>query len=82
MNAVPTIRLRHLAKRVHALGPRPLYELLKELAAGADPLETVETYAALDPDVVHALGADDFPPPFVAASQLEEWEGRSDAVTF
>ena len=25
---IPEVRLRHLARQVHALGPRPLYELL------------------------------------------------------
>jgi hypothetical protein len=55
-------RLRHLADRIHRLGPRPLHELLCELAGGAEVLTRSEAYAALDPQTVHALGADRLPP--------------------
>jgi hypothetical protein len=55
-------RLRHLAERLHALGPRPLFEFLVEVAAGADLVDRLERYADLDPDVVHRLGADRMPP--------------------
>ena len=40
--SVPTARLRRLAAQVHALGERPLYELLRELVAGRDPVERIE----------------------------------------
>jgi hypothetical protein len=55
------LRLRHLAGRIHALGPRPTFELLCELAGGADVMARCERYAALDRDVVHALGGDQLP---------------------
>ena len=42
-------RLRFLARRIHRLGSRPLYELLRELVDGADPLPQLEAYAALAP---------------------------------
>jgi len=56
-------RLRHLAARIHALGPRPLFELFSELAAGADLVPRLERYAVLDPQVVRFLGGSDMPPP-------------------
>lgn len=55
-------RLKHLAAKVHALGPRPLFELFKELEKGADLLPRLERYAMLSPDVVAALGGRDMPP--------------------
>jgi len=54
----PPERLRLLAARLHALGPRPLFELLRELDAGADLGSRLERYARLDPHLVHLLGAD------------------------
>jgi hypothetical protein len=42
-------RLRHLAQRIHSLGPRPLFELLRELDAGADVADALERYARLAP---------------------------------
>ena len=47
-------RLRFLAQRIHRLGSRPLYELLRELVDGADPLPRPEAYAALAPLAVIA----------------------------
>jgi hypothetical protein len=55
-------RLRRLAERMHALGPRPLLEFLREIIAGADAVERLERYAELDPNVVRDLGADRMPP--------------------
>jgi hypothetical protein len=55
--------LRHLAHCIHALGERPLFELLAELKAGADLIPALERYAALDPSIVRALGGDRLPPP-------------------
>ena len=56
--AIPDVRLRHLAQRLHDLGPRPLCELLREIISGADPVHRLERYAALDAQVVKALGGD------------------------
>jgi hypothetical protein len=58
-----TARLRLLAARLHRLGERPLFELLRELDAGADLWARLERYARLDPDIVRYLGADQLPPP-------------------
>ena len=59
-------RLELLVERVHQLGPRPLYELLAEIAAETGERELIrkklERYAELDPRIVEALGADGFPP--------------------
>jgi hypothetical protein len=59
--SIPDVRLQRLAARLHALGPRSTYELLRELAAGADLFIRLEVYARLDPDVVRALGGDVLP---------------------
>src|SRR6266478_5433532 len=54
-------RLRHLASHLHRLGERPLCEFLSEVIQSADPLERLEIYGRLDPDIVRALGADKLP---------------------
>ncbi len=60
------LKLERMVQRVHSLGPRPLAEMLAEiaLATGAPDLiaDRVEAYARLDPEIVRALGADRFPP--------------------
>jgi hypothetical protein len=55
-------RLRELAKHLHRLGPRPTFEFLCELAAGADLYESLEQYARLDPSICKYLGSSDFQP--------------------
>ena len=57
-------RLRLLAERIHRLGPRPLHELMLELAAGAEAWPRFEAYAALSPlaDFIAELGGDQLPP--------------------
>jgi len=58
---IPRERLRRLARKIHALGPRPLYELLAEIDAGANFRDRVEVYARLDPNIVRVLGGSDLP---------------------
>ena len=55
------LRLRHLARRLHALGERPLLEFLKEALSGADLGERLEVYGALDPEIISALGGSALP---------------------
>jgi hypothetical protein len=59
--AATTEHLRRLASRIHELGPRPLFELLAEIASEGEPLRRIEAYAALDSNVVRQLGGSDFP---------------------
>lgn len=60
---IPEVRLRHLAGRLHAAGPRPVLEYLREIILkGADPAERLEAFAGLDPAIVAAIGADVLPP--------------------
>lgn len=47
--ALPRERLACLARKIHGLGERPLYELFCELDAGANLHERLERYAALEP---------------------------------
>jgi len=55
-SGVDPARLRCLARRLHALGERPLYELMRELVAGADPVARLEVYCRIDPAILAALG--------------------------
>jgi hypothetical protein len=63
---------------VHRLGPRPLSELLREIGARTQQRALVDSltarYARLDPDLRHAVGADQFPP----RSSLRLVRGRRD----
>ena len=66
-NAAPPpsiARLRLLAERIHELGPRPLFELMFELANGAEAVPRFEAYAALSPlaGFIAELGGDQLPP--------------------
>jgi hypothetical protein len=60
------IHFQWLVTQVHRLGPRVIAELLAEI--GAEFLIRVsierklERYAALDPQIQRAVGADRFPP--------------------
>jgi hypothetical protein len=58
-------RLRYLVGQIHKLGPRPLFELLRELASGADLSSALERYAKLGPltNFISHLGGDQLPPP-------------------
>ena len=61
------LRLQRLAERLHALGPRPVFEFCRELAEAyginADVQRRLERYAGLDPAFILVLGADYSPPP-------------------
>ena len=56
------VRLQHLAKHLHTLGPRPLFHYLDEVECGRDLREHLEAYARLDPHIVAALGGSHFGP--------------------
>jgi hypothetical protein len=58
-------RLRHLTGKIHKLGPRPLFELLRELALGADLMFVLERYARIAPlaGFITQLNGDRLPPP-------------------
>jgi hypothetical protein len=54
-------RLRRLARHLHLLGERSVYELLREIIGGRDSVERLEVYARLDADIVAAIGGDRLP---------------------
>ena len=58
-------RLRYLAAQIHPLGPRPLFELFREVEAGSDLLQTLERYAKLEPltEFISDLGGHRLPTP-------------------
>ena len=68
-NGAPFIRLRFLAKHLHELGQRPLYELLKELIERDEGewvarflVSRLERWAEFPPFVIKAIGASDLQP--------------------
>jgi hypothetical protein len=58
---VPDARLRRLARHLHQLGERSVYEILREIIGGRDPVLRLEVYAECDPDFFEAIGADKLP---------------------
>lgn len=65
-NSEKSIRLQHLAAALHALGPRPLFEFLREIEAGADVRQRLEVYAALPVALIRGYGGDQFAPALFA----------------
>jgi len=55
------VRLHQLARRLHSLGERPLFELLREIVSGADAVDRLEAFARLDPAIVALLGGSALP---------------------
>jgi hypothetical protein len=64
---IPRERLARLARKIHRLGERPLFELFRELATGANLHECLERYAALAPltGLIQSLSGDRLPRPGV-----------------
>ena len=60
----PSIRVTPPGRAHHQLGPRPLFELIFELANGAEVPPRLEAYADLAPlaDFIAELGGDRLPP--------------------
>jgi hypothetical protein len=59
------MRRQRLCVRIHALGPRVLFELISEIERRGlgDLDERLERYAALDPELLALLGGDRFAAP-------------------
>jgi hypothetical protein len=50
-------RTMRLARHLHDLGPRPVYEALVAVEAGGDLLTVLEQYERLSADLMQAMGA-------------------------
>jgi hypothetical protein len=61
MDFISEARLRLLARRIHRLGERPLFELFRELDDGTDLSSTLEAYAKLPADLIREYGGDRLP---------------------
>ena len=66
--ATTAIKFQRLVAHLHALGPRPVAELLTELVgtdeqARRDVFHLLEKYSGLDPSLVRVLGGSGFPAP-------------------
>jgi hypothetical protein len=60
-------RIQRHAESIHAGGPRVIGELIAEIISKhPDVAARVEAYAALDPAIVRAIGADRFVTPFAS----------------
>ena len=70
--APTAVKFQRLVGHLHALGPRPVAELLTELVgtdeqARSDVFCLLEKYRGLDPALVRALGGNDFALPPIHA---------------
>ena len=66
------VSVTSVAEHLHRLGPRPTYELLREIAASAAVVERLERYAALTSKVVRAVGAEEMPLVAVAVPEANK----------
>jgi hypothetical protein len=57
------VRLQYLARRLHALGEKPLFHLLDEVERGAPLRQRLEKYAKLPPNFIRSHGGDRFAEP-------------------
>jgi Holliday junction resolvase RusA-like endonuclease len=62
--STPKVRLQFLARRLHALGPKPLFHFLDEIECGADLRTHLEEYSALPANLVKDYGGAEFLDPF------------------
>jgi hypothetical protein len=62
---LPPARLRRMAEQIHALGPWPLFNLLRDVDEGRDLHTVIKSYAGIYPlrGFIEALGGRDMPPP-------------------
>ena len=80
MNTLPSdLRTHRLVEKVHDLGPKPLFYMLREIANGADVARTLAAYADLPADFICALGGDRFTTPLriVDGGRPDNFGGRS-----
>jgi hypothetical protein len=66
------IRLQYLARRLHALGPKPLFHFLAELESGAPLRPHLEEYATLPRDLINAYGGDQFAPDVFLSREVDQ----------
>lgn len=64
------LKRQRQAAHLHLLGPRPVLEALIEVAAGVELDTVLSDYARLDPEVMIALGGDNFPPNIFAVGSI------------
>jgi hypothetical protein len=55
---VDDARLRRQSAHLRRLGDRSVYEYIRWIADGADPIEALNAFDRLDPSIVKYLGAD------------------------
>ena len=73
------VRLQYLARRLHALGVKPLYHYLDEVERGEPLRPHLERYAVLPADFIKAHGGDQFAPSIhmlggtAMTAQLRSW---------
>lgn len=61
-NVVADVKRQRQIEHVHRIGARAVAELLYEVAEGEDLDRALDAYGRLTPDLLKAVGADDFAP--------------------
>jgi hypothetical protein len=56
-------KFQRLVGKLHGLGPLALLHFLREIDGGASVSDRLPIYAAIDPDILRALGGDKLPAP-------------------
>jgi hypothetical protein len=56
-NSITGRELEGLAHRLNSMGPRVIYEMLRDMLSGRDPAAIVADFARLDPATFAALAA-------------------------
>ncbi len=62
VDVVADLRRQRQIEHLHLLGPRAVGELLREVAEDDDLDRALEAYGRLTPDLLKALGGDEFSP--------------------
>jgi hypothetical protein len=58
-------KFQRLVGKLHGLGPLALVYFLQEIDGGASVVDRLPVYAAIDPDILRALGGDKLPAPMI-----------------
>jgi hypothetical protein len=64
-HTLPTAAFQRLTGKLHQLGPLALLYFLREIESGASVVDRLPVYAAIDPDILRALGGDKLPAPIL-----------------
>jgi hypothetical protein len=64
-STLPLAAFQRLTGKLHQLGPLALLYFLREIDSGASVADRLPVYAAIDPNILRALGGDKLPVPML-----------------